>query len=77
MGEEQRTDEGQYVEHIPVIRYVAGCLSMFVIYGYRNLDPVLGRDWVTASHGPPVRVRRRNAIHTFSFSACKGCVGKA
>ena len=55
VGEEQRTDEGQHVEHIPVIRYVAGCLSMFVIYGSRNLDPVLGRDRVTASHGPPVR----------------------
>ena len=44
MGEEQRTDEGQHVEHILVIRYVAACLPTFVIYGYRNLDLVLGRD---------------------------------
>jgi len=68
---EERTDEGQYGEHTIIIRYVAACLSTFVIYGCRNLDPVLGRDRATASHGPLVRVHCWYAIHMFSFSARK------
>ena len=71
VGEEERTDEGQYGEHTIVIRYVAACLSMFVIYGCRNLDPVLGRDWATASHEAPVHVHCWYAIHMLSFLARK------